>query len=79
MFNRNAFDEWIMQLRAAVQSDAPTPLLIPAAIGLQWIADSEGWGLPDWVQALANGNPNRILFDDLLKITRLFIKGEEES
>lgn len=76
MFDHNVFNTWVEQLQAAVNTDNPTPLLIPAAKGLEWIALSEGWELPDWVYALANGNPNK--FNEVIKATRSFIKAERK-
>lgn len=75
MFEREKFNTWIEQLKAAVQSEDPSPLLIPAAKGLEWIALSEGWEIPDWVYALANGNPNKMT--EVIKAVRSFIKAEE--
>lgn len=75
MFNRETLDQWIEEIKEAVVSPEPSPLLIPAAKGVEWVALSEGWEIPDWVYALANGNANR--FSDVIKATRSFLKGEK--
>ncbi len=75
MTEESVLENWIDRLREAVLAEVTSPLAIPAAKGIEWIALDEGWTIPDWVYALANGNPNRE--PEVIKAIRSFIRAEE--
>lgn len=71
MFEKEILEQWIDTLRQEVQRESPSELVIPAAKGIYWVSLDEEFEIPEWIIALANGNPRH--FGEVIKVVRKFM------